>query len=798
MLNKNIVRLVLSFLFLFLFQISYGQGLKIKVKNRKNQPLYAATVRLFNIGDSTTLNTVTSEAGIADFKEVINGLYKLNISYVGFAPFEKTITVKSERRSFDFTMTEQEISLDEVTVTAKRPMITQEDDKMIIDPEPIASTSTNTLEVLENTPGIYVDQDGGIFLSSSSTATIYINGREQKMSNQDIATLLRSLPPGSVQRIEVMRTPSTKYDASSSGGIVNIILKKGVKIGRFSSVNLGMNQGKYGNRFAGFSINNSGEKSTTYLNVNLSYNDSQDGVNMWRQLMSDTSLSQHSTTRNTSRQGYVGYGLNYDLTEKWAFTYDGRVNLNFPTSKSSTTNLIEGMNQSSLFVSDNLIVNENQFYNIQQDIGLNKKIDTIGSNWDFKASYNYSKVLSEQDNEIVYQIPISFRIDGDGTNLQRRNFVLFQTDLTYQFPKKLKLETGAKSTFQRYQSDASFFFDLGGSRNLDSNRTNAFAFNENINAAYVQLSKTTFLKLLIKTGVRVEHTYMDGQQTIPVDTNFLINRVDWFPYLYISRALFKIADFELRAFAIYRKTINRPDYQSLNPYKKYIDQFQYEAGNPNLQPQFTDNIEINISFDDTPLFAIGRNYTTDIFANVIYKDVNNERIIVRTFDNIGKSRETYFRGMAGIPPGGRYFFGLGAQYNLNEYDGMYENKPLKYTRGTWRFFTFHSLKLFKETKLTVSGFAMVNGMFNFYELEPFGQVNIGLNQTLFNKKMTITLNMRDVFKTMKTVFTINQGGIISSGDRYSDSQRFGINLRYNFGVKRKEVKKGFMELGNEE
>ena len=172
--------------------------------------------------------------------------------------------------------------------------------------------------------------------------------------------------------------------------------------------------------------------------------------------------------------------------------------------------------------------------------------------------------------------------------------------------------------------------------------------------------------------------------------------------------------------------------------------------------------------------------------------------LLEEIDNIGKNTETYFRAIAGIPPGKKYFFGLGGQYNLNEYDGLYENKPLHYTRGTWRFFTFHSLKLFKETKLTLSGFMMVNGMFNFYELEPFGQVNFGVNQTFLNKKLTITVNMRDVFKTMKTYYSINQSGINSSGDRYSDNQRIGINIRYNFGVKKKETKKGFMGVENDE
>ncbi|MDV7392755.1 TonB-dependent receptor plug domain-containing protein, partial [Arthrospira platensis SPKY1] len=136
----------------------------------------------------------------------------------------------------------------------------------------MVSISSNALELLETVPGMFVDPDGGIFLNNATPAQIYINGREQRMSQQDMASILRSLPPGSIQRIEVLRTPSTRYDAASSGGIVNIVLKKGVKLGRFGSVNAGFNQGAYGDRFAGFTLNDSGEKRNWYLNANYNHN----------------------------------------------------------------------------------------------------------------------------------------------------------------------------------------------------------------------------------------------------------------------------------------------------------------------------------------------------------------------------------------------------------------------------------------------------------------------------------------------------------------------------------------------
>jgi iron complex outermembrane recepter protein len=776
----------LPFLML-LGQVLIGQSVSISVRDNQKNPLAGATVSLTSISDSSVVFASTNLSGVAEFKSVEKGLYQLSISYIGFETLEKSLNIKSESERFDYRLSENAFALDEITISAERPLIRYEYDKMIIDPEPIADISTNTLEVLENTPGLFVDQDGGIFLSSASPAVVYINGREQKMSNQDITTLLRSIPPGSIERIEVMRTPSTKYDAASSGGIINIILKKGVKIGRFGTIRAGMNQGVKGNRFAGISFNNSGDKSTSYLNLNYNYNDRLEEINMMRPLMSDTSLNQNSDTRHKNDQFYAAYGINYDISENLSANYDGRINFSLRNSETENINLIFGGENLLISEIENNVKNDSEFLSLQQDFGLVYKLDTIGSDWDTKISYSLNSGNNLQDYYYVYNSPIIYRTAGDGKNTQSRHFLVFQSDITKFFANELKLETGIKSSYQHYDSDADYFYDFDTIRIKDTERTNAFFYQENINAAYSQLSFPIGEHFSMIGGLRFEHTYMKGNQTIPSDTSFIVNRADLFPYVYLSRKIFEGFGIELRSFIIYRRTINRPGYHSLNPYVKFVDQFLYETGNPALKPQFTDNIELNISYENFPVFAIGRNYTTDIFSSVIYLDPENELTAVRTYDNLGKSTETYFRAMAGIPPGKRYFFAIGAQYNHNDFVGVYEDEAFEYSRGGWRFFTFHSLKLWRDAKLTLSGFMMTNGIYNnFYELNTFGTINLGITQTFFDKKLTITINARDLLRTMVTEFTYNQGNIYTTGDRYADNRRFGINIRYNFGIRKKE------------
>ncbi len=777
------------------FSLGAFTQVKFVVKDKDKDPLPGATVQMYQVKDSAT-----AYFGVADAQGqfipngVKTGQYEVSVSFVGYKTVSERVEVGSKPVTREYFLEEEALDLGEVTVTAPKPLIRQEDDKTIIDPGPLANISTNTLEILEKSPGLFVDQDGNIYLSSTTPATVYINGREQRMSAQDMAGILRSLPPDNIQKIEVLRTPSTRFDASSSGGIVNVVLKKGVRIGRTGSVSMGINQGVYGNRFAGFNYNDSNEKGAYYLRMNLNSRNQLDELSSVRLIGGGASLTQEARTRLPGNQDFLGFGITADPTDRWNLSYDSRINWGSAQSLSSNINRILNAEQLQTSRNDNDIENDSRSFGIQQDLGAQWKIDSMGSEWDTRFSYTYNDNDNDQNYRSDFLFPIASILAGEGNNAQGRHFVLFQSDLTLHLPFRIKVETGLKTTYQAYDSRSDYFLRANGGLVKDPLRTNAFNYQENIHAAYAQASKTLPGNFVLKTGGRMEYTYMKGRQTIPSDTGYLIRRADFFPYVYLSRSVAKIAKYELRGFLIFRRTINRPGYQSLNPYIRYIDQFLYETGNPGLQPQFTDNYEANISFDERPIFAVGRNVTRNIFSPVVYEDPKLENVAVRTFDNVGVNKETYFRMIGAIPPGGKYFFVVGAQYNLNEYQGLYENRPLAFTRGSWRLFSFQQLTLGKDTRLTMSGFMLLRGQQNFYELDTFGQLNLGLNQTFLNKKLNITLNASDVLRTMVTRFTLDQGSISTFGERYADNQRIGLNVRYQFGLRKKEEEKGGMPL----
>ena len=758
-----------------------------KIVNTVREPLPFATVTILSVPDTIQKQEkITDSNGVVLFRLYQMRPYRIRVTSVNYQPLEKNITIKGDNPTLTLVVNKAEQSLSSVVVTASKPLMRQDDDKTIVDPENLAIASTNAYEILEKIPGMFVDQDGNIFLTSTTPAKIYINGREQRMSTADIATLLKSLPPNAIASVEIMRTPSAKYDASSSGGIVNIILRKGIKIGLTGSINAGMNQGFYGNQFAGINLNNSSGKSTSYLNLQLSKRTTFEELNTDRYFAADSMLRQDAFTKYPAKSIYLGYGLGYDLNNKWEFNYDGRFSYNKNKNTSSNLSDIIQLSTANVTSSNQADVHTNTYnLNISQSVTFKKKIDTVGSNWTTDLSANFTPGEADQYFITYFYKPPRANAEGNGNLKNNMNFYAAQTNILKKLPHQVTFETGLKSTYLTFHNTTDYFIQRDTGRIKDPIRTGKYAYRENINSGYVQASKN-FSGFLVKLGTRVENTNMNGDQDAPADTSFSVHRTDFFPYVYLSHSIMKIAGYELRGYLVYRRTITRPSYDFLNPAVRFVDPYLYEIGNPSLKPQFNKNYEFNISVDETPLLAVGVNDTKDIFTQVIYQADSANSIAYRTWDNLGKNKEFYIRGLGAIPPGKRYFFVLGGQYNHNFYEGQYEKEPLSYKRGSWTFFTYHTFKLTKLTMLTLNGFVRLKGQLQFYELSPFGSLNFSVSQQFLKKKLTLSMSIVDMFYTNQNTFTINQGSVNANGHRKGDTRRFGLNVRYNFGFRKKE------------
>jgi hypothetical protein len=768
---------LISIFLLAICLCSRGQSVTtIKVQSTQKEPVAYATVKMVSVADSTqVMQKITDSSGVALFTLAINTPYRVTISAVNYTTLQKGITTTSTSQSFQFVLETSSKTLNAVVVTSSRPTIRQEDDKTIVDPENLAASSTNAFEIMEKTPGLFVDQDGNIYLNSTTPATILINGREQKMSTADIATMLKSLPPNSIASIEILRTPSARYDASGGGGIVNVILKKGVRIGLTGSVNAGGNQGRYGNQFVGINLNNNNGKLSTFLNLQVSKRNNYEQIKTDRLFTPDSLLSQDAFTRYPTHTYFVGYGASYSINKKWDLSYDGRFNYNKSRNNSTNHSIIKQISTGNT-AGDNTadVQNKATNYNISQGFSAKYKIDSLGSEWTTDLSYTYSPNNTDQFFLNTYRFPLRPQNSFEGDIDNKLQFFSAQSNVLKKVSKTVTLEGGAKTTFVRFDNKTKYAI------------TSAYQYKENINAAYLQASKN-ISGIVLKLGTRLENTNMEGRQLSPKDTSFTLKRTDLFPYVYLSRNLMKIAGYDLRAYLVYRRTINRPAYEYLNPYPRRVDQYLFESGNPTLRPQFTQNYEANVSFEERPILAIGVNDTKDIFTQVVYQpDSSSRQVAFRTYDNLGKNKELYFRALGAIPPGKRYFFVAGAQYNRNFYQGLYEGKPLSFRRGSWSFFTYQTFKITSLTQLSLNGFVRLKGQQQFYELGTFGSLNLNLTQQFLNKKLVVTISGNDLFYTNRNDFNLNQGSVKANGFRRGDTRRVGLNLRYNFGFRKKE------------
>ena len=761
-------------------------SVNFKILNSKKDPVPFASVTVANRIDSTDFSKKNADSsGNVSFTVKRGNQYTVTVSSVNYREVEKGIVIIPGQNTHTIYLDDDSKTLNAVTVRSSRPLMRQEDDKTIVDPENLVPSSTNGFEVIEKIPGIFVDQDGNIYIASTTPATVLINGREMKMSTSDIATMLKNLPPNAIQSIEIVRTPSAKYDASGGGGVVNVILKKGVKLGLTGTATAGRQQGVYGNQFAGLNMTNNRGGLSSYLNLNYSKRKSFERINTNRIFAPDTILRQDAYTKYPSDVYYLGFGIGYDINKKWEVSYDARFSLNTFNNKTDNESSIEKISSGGTITSNlNYIRNKGNSFLTSHGVNLKYKIDSAGSVWTSDISYTWANNPSQQFFSTNYSVPFNFVTAGDGDIDNRRHFFTAQSDLSLKLAKRLTLEGGIKTAIVNFRSNTEYFREINGVRGKDDSRTNSFRYKENVNAIYAQASKTFFKDVILKAGTRLENTNMSGHQLISGDTTFAIHRTDFFPYFYLSKKLVSIAGFELRAYLVYRRTIARPVYEQLNPFPRYINEYLSEAGNPTLRPQFNKNYEINVSVNETPLLAIGFNRTKDIFTNVIYQPDSSRSQAYRTYDNLGSNKEFYIRGLGAIPPGGKYFFVVGGQYNYNFYQGFYEKLPLSFKKGSWTIFTYHVLKLGTRSNFTLNGFVRLKGQLQFYELSSFGALNTSMNRQFFKQKLTVTLSMNDMFYTNKNEFTLKQGSVDATGYRLADTRRFGINSN-NFGIRKK-------------
>jgi outer membrane receptor protein involved in Fe transport len=754
--------------------------------NSTNQPIEYASVAIYRMRDSSLVGGVVSDAnGNFTISKLTYGKYYVDISFIGYKKFRINGVMLSPNQKravlgmvkLNSTSTE----INEVLVVGDKSQMDYKIDKRVVNvSQQIAASGGSAIEVLENTPSVQTDVDGNLQLRGSSDFTVLVDGKPTILKGSEA---LQQLPASAIQNIEIITNPSAKYDAEGSAGIINVIMKKQKIKGFNGLVNLSVGTGnKYNgdillnirnskfNYFIGGDFNDlkfTGKTVLDQYTTNdttpvISYQKMQGEGDMHRQgkgvkagldyfiddnntLSLSGNFSQRSFGRSTYAKDYEFtdpaskdvYYLQNNNGTGWHHNASGnldyRLKLNGNDHQLQATLYYEGGN-SGHPNNLNKIFTDNFWLNLPTDSSSNQRSTEDGIEYEFRGKLDYSKPIGEKGKlEAGYQA----RLEGSSTNYHFYNVI----------------DNG----------DVEDFAQL-----------NKGKYTNHIEALYTTFSNS-FKWFEYQVGLRAEYDNRNIEKQL-TNEKFSINRLDWFPTIHLTKQL----PLDLQMQLSYSRRINRPDDRDLDPFRTYIDQKNVRVGNPALKPEFTGSYELNIQK------KLGKN---QLALEGFYRQTNDLIAQTKTYDQadsvIIMSSGNFKRD-----------YSLGSEITLNlALTGWW---TLNGTSSIYKYHIDGSAKDSTQSQNTVTMNARFNSVFRMkwgmtiqinyiYNAksvtpqgtrEPFSFTNVGVKQEIFKRKASVTLQVRDLFGTMKFASTSVSPNLFSYNSMKRESRVFTLTFTY--------------------
>lgn len=611
----------------------------VLVDSITNQAIPYATISMKRAESDISLDGVLSEDdGSFQIGEVTTGKYDLYISFLGYS--EKIIrNVETTLKDPDVNLENvyllpSAVILDGVEITEKRALIENKPDKIVFNAEDDSSIAGgDATDVLRKVPMLTVDLEGNVSLRGSQNVRILINGKPSGMFSANVADALKMFPADQIKKVEVITSPSAKYDGEGSGGIINIITKRDELEGIAGSVNASVGT-RQNNAFVNL---NAGKGRFGFTsNAAVFYSLPADGISdFYREVTVEggQSLYIQDGVTETSRLGFNGSlsafydfnaynAINSSLSLRgFGFDTDGTSN---STISDPSTMFMDTWSRTN--VSNNL----NSGFDWSSD--YTRKFES-NEDKELSMAFQLSGNISNQDYDLVEDHLISLldrdeKVENEGDNLE----TTLQLDYVQPLSKSTKLEVGAKGVLRDITSDYEYntLDEASGNYILDESRSNVFDYNQDVAAAYASLTfalgKYSFI-----TGLRFENTQIKGDNL--EGGTFENDYQSYLPNFTISRSL---SNFRQLKFS-YSKRIQRPSLQFINPFSNTADFFNRSEGNPFLNPEITHQFELSYNFN---LFG-ATVFTSPYFKrtdDVIEQVVNVENgISINTFKNIASN-----------------------------------------------------------------------------------------------------------------------------------------------------------------
>jgi len=741
------------------------------------EPIEYANIIVFTSTDSSQVTgTVTNKDGQFEIGQLKPGKYYVEVQFISYQKRRfNNIILSRDKMSVDMGTIEispTAINLGSVVVEGQRSPVSYKIDKKVINVDQMnTALSGNAADVLQNVPSVTVDIDGNVSLRGSTSFTVLVDGRPSILDAQDA---LQQIPASTIENIEIITNPSAKYDAEGSAGIINIILKKTVLSGisGVSNINAGFDD-KYGGDIMM-------EYKTPFVSTNLSveYNNMfYPGDSYSNNSTTYNGLTSHQISSGTGTWGRRGLsvrgGLTFNLGESDILSVGGgtgRRGMNRGNSLSYDS-WSEQDDIHSYYRSLNNSTRNGYFYGIFMNY-LHKFNNTgheISAEIFSRNNNPKEESLTESYTDNIINNGIKSLEDGPSHNLDG------QLDYTLPFGGSSKFEAGWRGEYD-YSEDNNNYYSFDKNLNdyvFNSLYSHVAKSNESEHSFYSLYAGETG-KLGFQGGLRAEYTY----RSIKVDdfSDFVIDTWDFFPTLHTSYS-FSETD---QIMANYTRRIQRPRRWNLEPFDTWTDANNVRRGNPSLKSEYIDSYEAafktfvgSVSLSTELYYRVTNNKMEDI--NSAYSD----NVTLTTFQNVGKDYSTGTEIMLNF--GYDKLWDANLMGNLYNYkiEGSLFDQSFARESFNWNMRFNNNLKLLAGTQLQVNSSYNSSSVSSQGKRDGFFTADVAVKQDLFEKALSLTLQIQDIFASGKFKSTSSGPDFSSYRTFERDAPVFMLNVKYS-------------------
>ncbi|MFD0940268.1 outer membrane beta-barrel family protein [Pedobacter boryungensis] len=680
--------------------------------------------------------------------------------------------------------------LQEVTITGKKQLIERKQGKTIVNVDAaITNAGTTVLEVLEKSPGVMVDKNGGISLQGKSSVLVLIDDKPTYLSGTELSNLLGSMSSSQVNQIELITSPSAKYDASGNAGIINIKTKKNKQEGFNGNFLTNIGQGKYLKNNNSLVLNFRKGRINTFMNYGFNYNKNFTSIYAYRQYFDNQGavsavLDQPSYLGNEGHNNSLKTGLDFYASEKTTFglTLSG----NLVTRKGAGNAIATWLSAQKAIDSAITTYSGSDFRLRNGAVNLYGR-HTITKTQDIGFDVDYLKysIDNDQNFQNIRTGVVAYNQGSRGDIPSKLEIFSAKADYILQLGKNAKFEAGAKSSSINTDNTANYELFDGTNWKEDLKKSNHFLYKENINSVYSSLEHK-MNRLSYQLGLRYENTHYTGNQlgnSSQAGSNFSKNYQDFFPSGYLSYQVDSANSFSFTA----GRRIDRPAYQKLNPFVFIINKYTYQRGNPFFLPQYTWNFELSHSYKQLLTTAVSYSGIKNYFSQLFLSE--GDDILVYTEGNVGQMHN--FGASITLQVSPVKWWSLTAQSNFN-YKKLSGYQNVNYKSSVKQLHTNmnNQFKLSKTLNGEISGFYTTKNRNDLQELlSPTGQVSAGLAKTILKGKGTLRLTARDIFYTQSMEGMTDFPGANEYFILWRDSQVINAGFSYRFGKPLKAAKR---------